>query len=442
MDNIFDEYKKKQGGGQQQTPQSTPPPVKPAQPPAGQSIFAGRQSGQQQPPPLSQSTPPPTPQSSVFGAQQRSTPPPTATFQKKNFGFDPGAVEGTMHPALAMLLTLVTVNIFWVFWLYRTVKRVNRIAPQATGLTPGKAVGFLFIPLFGPFWLLYVIFSLPRAILRAGGKNVGAVPVVASLCFLLGVLWPYGFFMPKLLFIVLWIVACEMLILAFIGYCQSALNAALCVAAGAEHSDAERGFYLMGGGAMTAVAAALLVFFAFVHKDADAQMQVARDTLQNGDFDVAAKQLASIDLPEAKFDLACLYKNGLGVTQDTQQAVKLMTDASDAGSPLAQTMLGLWYANGDGVTADPAKAAQLYKQAAAKDPNATVLLAMAYATGSGVEESPVKAYEWYTVAEKQGNSYAAEQKQEMSVLLDDQERFNAEQAAQSDYAGFTQGGGK
>jgi TPR repeat protein len=221
----------------------------------------------------------------------------------------------------------------------------------------------------------------------------------------------------------------------FIGYCQSILNRAF--PAGAARRN--KILYFTAGAVALCVVVAL--FFAFVHKDAAAKMQAARDALQNGEFEAAAKQLDGIDLPEAKFDLACLYKNGLGVLQDSQKAVKLMTDAANSGAPLAQTMLGLWYANGDGVTTDPSQAVIWYQKAAPKDSNATVLLAMSYMTGTGVEESPAKAYEWFTVAEKQGNSYATEQKKEMSVLLDEQERDAAEHAAKADYAAFP-GGGK
>ncbi|HXZ29514.1 MAG TPA: DUF4234 domain-containing protein, partial [Terriglobales bacterium] len=75
------------------------------------------------------------------------------------------------HPAgkqrslgLMVLWMLFTCNIYWLFWLYKTYKEVRVHSPNATTVTPGTAVGFLFIPVFGFFWFIRIVVNLPRAI--------------------------------------------------------------------------------------------------------------------------------------------------------------------------------------------------------------------------------------------------------------------------------------
>ncbi len=173
-------------------------------------------------------------------------------------------------------------------------------------------------------------------------------------------------------------------------------------------------------------------------------MREAQHSLENGDFESAAKELAGINTPEAKYDLAFLYKNGLGVNQDTLRSVTLMSEAAHAGYPLAETTMGLWYANGDGVVAVPEQAMEWYGKAAAQgDSNASALVAMAYATGTGEPEDMARAYEWFTVAEMQGNSYARGQQQQLAAILTDDERASAENDARILLIKFqNQGGGK
>lgn len=70
------------------------------------------------------------------------------------------------NAALIPLWLLLTANIYWLFWLHKTYKEVRAHTPTATDITPGKAVGFLFIPLFNLYWFLRVVIDMPRAIRR------------------------------------------------------------------------------------------------------------------------------------------------------------------------------------------------------------------------------------------------------------------------------------
>jgi len=467
MDSIFDEYKKKQGGGQPSptlptasplqpsTPQS--PPVRQSQPAPGQSIFTRSPDVQQpstpQPPPVRQPQPPQG--QSIFAntpvVQQQPPPitPQSQQAQSTNSSGTQGSVtatafvpQGTMHPALAMLLTLATVNIFWLFWLYRSVKLVRSIAPRATNLTPGKAVGFLLIPIFGIYWFVRVAYDLPRAISRtAGTRPEGRVAraIATSMCLIGPILWVLtarlrgNSILPG-------IIGCEVLFLGFIGYCQSTLNQALLVSAGRVPGRQRSAGILYGAGIVWAICAALAIYISvrpvpvqgIAGSDA-AVLGNAEQAMNNGDYAGAATLLKSSDTPEAKFELACLYKNGLGVEQDTQEAVSLLTDSANAGLPLAETMLGVWYANGDGVAADPAAAVVWYHKAAAQgDSNASELIGLAYGSGDGVEQDNAKAYMWFTVAGKQGNSDADSQKDLIGNMLEPAQKEAAENDAQAE----------
>ncbi len=70
------------------------------------------------------------------------------------------------NAALIPLWLLLTANIYWLFWLHKTYKEIRAHTPTATDITPGKAVGFLFIPFFNLYWFLRVAIDMPRAIRR------------------------------------------------------------------------------------------------------------------------------------------------------------------------------------------------------------------------------------------------------------------------------------
>ena len=59
-----------------------------------------------------------------------------------------------------------------------------------------------------------------------------------------------------------------------------------------------------------------------------------------------------------------MYYSGLGIKKDIQEAVRLFTEASEAGDTDAQEALGKIYASGDGVAQDYNKAFIYYSEAA------------------------------------------------------------------------------
>lgn len=68
------------------------------------------------------------------------------------------------NPALVALLLVVTINIYWVFWLYRTYKEIRAHSPGVTEVTPGRAAGFLFIPIFNFIWFMRLVGDLTRSV--------------------------------------------------------------------------------------------------------------------------------------------------------------------------------------------------------------------------------------------------------------------------------------
>jgi hypothetical protein len=71
---------------------------------------------------------------------------------------------------ISLLLFVVTGGIYFPFWLYRAVKDLKTNFASDVPYTPGKAVGFLFIPIFNIYWTFYLLFSLPLKIKRIEDK--------------------------------------------------------------------------------------------------------------------------------------------------------------------------------------------------------------------------------------------------------------------------------
>ena len=74
---------------------------------------------------------------------------------------------------ISLLLFVVTLGIYFPFWLYRTVKDLKINFNVDIPYTPGKAVGFLFIPIFNIYWGFYIFFSLPLKIKQIEEKYYG-----------------------------------------------------------------------------------------------------------------------------------------------------------------------------------------------------------------------------------------------------------------------------
>lgn len=126
----------------------------------------------------------------------------------------------------------------------------------------------------------------------------------------------------------------------------------------------------------------------------------------HGDPKAAAEwyqKAAAQNYAPAMNNLARLYADGRGVTQDLPKAIELWSRAADAGNATARFNLGLQYTTGSGVPKDTAKAASYLLQAAESGlPEAQFAVAGFYRDGTGVERDLDAARKWYDRAAAAG----------------------------------------
>lgn len=145
--------------------------------------------------------------------------------------------------------------------------------------------------------------------------------------------------------------------------------------------------------------------------------------LGNGDYRAARLQWESIAADgdaHAMFLLARLYRLGLGVASDMEQAQKLYRLAAERGHPAAKGNLGTsLYFNGNGST-DVEEATRLWEEAAAAgDAQSQYMVAVSYYNGDGLPADPIRGYAWIRLALDQGLKEAAtaelEMRREMTI---------------------------
>lgn len=128
-----------------------------------------------------------------------------------------------------------------------------------------------------------------------------------------------------------------------------------------------------------------------------ADSNAGHEAFYRGDYNRALKEwrpLAERGHPEAQLNLAYMYTQGLGVTQDYAEAVKWYRKAAEQGLAEAQSGLGTMYFHGQGVPRDYGEAFKLYTKAAAQNDSGAIFnLASMYAKGLGVRQNFRKAFE-------------------------------------------------
>jgi TPR repeat protein len=122
-------------------------------------------------------------------------------------------------------------------------------------------------------------------------------------------------------------------------------------------------------------------------------------------FELAAQQGDDV----AMYNVGTLYAHGEGVEQSYEKAFEYYEQAAHLGDAQAQYNLGVLYEQGYGVERSLEKAAECYQQAA-REGNAMFqnALGQMFLYGDGVEQSDDKAREWLSKAAAQGNEKAIE----------------------------------
>jgi len=105
--------------------------------------------------------------------------------------------------------------------------------------------------------------------------------------------------------------------------------------------------------------------------------------------------LATLLVPQSILFEAALSYLGLGVPQDSEEAVRWYRLAADQGHMIAQSNLGSMYANGTGVPEDDAEAVRWYRAAADQGyANSQYMLGFLLEDGKGVTQDLAERATW------------------------------------------------
>ncbi|MEJ2470015.1 MAG: tetratricopeptide repeat protein [Desulfuromonadales bacterium] len=109
--------------------------------------------------------------------------------------------------------------------------------------------------------------------------------------------------------------------------------------------------------------------------------------------------------PDAQLGLSLMYLNGWGVSQNEDEAIRLLIAAADQRYPPAQYALASSYMTGSGVPKDRTKALMLLRQSAEQGfILGQTILGSAYESGYeplGIEKDTNRAIGWYSKAAEQ-----------------------------------------
>ena len=115
--------------------------------------------------------------------------------------------------------------------------------------------------------------------------------------------------------------------------------------------------------------------------------------------------LAESGNAEAEYLLGSWYKDGIHVTKDPSEALRLFRLSAEQGNPKAQVLLGRMFDSGEGTSPDKGEAFKLFYRAAKSGyvPGA-VELGKKYDAGEGVHEDPIEAFAWFSLAVTRGSA--------------------------------------
>jgi uncharacterized protein len=132
-------------------------------------------------------------------------------------------------------------------------------------------------------------------------------------------------------------------------------------------------------------------------------------TCQNATPTNGLAQRAESGEAQAQFELGRAYEDGKGVPQDDALAIQWFRKSADKGNAQAQNSMGVMYALGRGVQGDKEEAVRWYKKSAKQGLAEGIYnVAISYYNGEGVDENIGLAYTWMMLAQRRGDTQAAE----------------------------------
>ena len=134
-----------------------------------------------------------------------------------------------------------------------------------------------------------------------------------------------------------------------------------------------------------------------IAKDEDKAMALFKECAEG------IRKLAEQNDAQAQSNLGWMYHTGQGVEQDFKEALKWFQEAADQGDAFAQLYLGVMHANGEGVEKDFKEAVKWYQKAADQGiASAQYALGMMYFEGQGVEKDSKEVVKWWRKSAEQG----------------------------------------
>lgn len=160
-------------------------------------------------------------------------------------------------------------------------------------------------------------------------------------------------------------------------------------------------------------------------------MPATTPALNGNDSLASVRKAAEAGDPAAQTQLGLAYRNGKGVPQDLQEAVKWYTLAADKNYAEAQAYLGFMYMTGRGVRRNDVEAAKWHRKAAEQGNSlGQYNLGLMYMHGrGGVEASKPYAYVWLKAAAEQNNGSAQVQLATLNQQMSKAEQQEAQKLA-------------
>ena len=167
-------------------------------------------------------------------------------------------------------------------------------------------------------------------------------------------------------------------------------------------------------------------------------MGVQQDDQEAQTYFTAAKLLGGEAI--LNFNFAVQYKYGWGVPQDYKEAAKWYKLSAEQGDSGAQSSLGLMYQNGEGVPQNDIEGVKWLRLSAEQgDLSGQNNLGVSYKGGKGVLQDYILAHMWLNLAASKGMTFSGEERDKIAKLMTPEQIAEAQKLAKEcvakDYKG-------
>lgn len=142
------------------------------------------------------------------------------------------------------------------------------------------------------------------------------------------------------------------------------------------------------------------------------------------------RRAAEQKLPQAQHNVGLLYHFGYGVRPNANEAVRWFRMAAEQNLAESEYMLGLAYYQGEGLPLDYGQARQWFSKSATKGyPEGTLMLALLLLSGEGAVDNqpdPYHAYLWARIAMQLGQEQGDDIRAMATLELDESQVIDAE----------------